>query len=276
MKKGIAKHLLLVITIVFCLSVLVACNEYGEFIGLRHCCDDTWHYGGVLVARGVCINGSDVQGFIEQYVTRRHAYTVDLPESYSDLVNVSHTFRAGNYKQIFTPDDFLLSETIISFEFNVDGTKIGVFFSISSGTNGKIKEIVPGYGKRKEEGDELKVMQDTPFANPDNLAPLDYDFEANHAKKTYMALMSLQKELMLYLEGYKPSGIFLELYNNRRDENYITEVYSEDGKYVEKDARFFFHDPRDISAEEKQAWQMQVIKDILANMKCYYWAAPEA
>lgn len=204
------KHLLLCVMIIVCLFVLAACNEYSEFIGLRHCFDTAWNYGGVLVRRAVC----------------------------------------------------------------VDGEKIDVFISIDRTEDAVRNELRPGVGK-KQEGDELRVMQDNPFANPDSLAPLDYDYNANNTDKTSMALSAWKKELLRYLDGYKPSGIFLELNDNRRNKDYITEIYSEDGQ-IDKGSMIYFHDSRNISVEEKQAWQIQVIKDILANMKCCYWAAPEA
>ncbi len=279
MKKSITKSLLLFIVLAMCLSILVSCGGadrptlwLGRLLGT---CWTMGFLGAAPVYRGVCVKDSDVNEFIEQYVSGLYTYTVDLPENYPDLVSVSYSFRANNYIQTFSPRDFCTGYAIISFEFNIDGEQVCVFLSIPT-THGAVRNEFRLGIWSKQEGDELKVMQDTPFANPDNLAPLDYDFEANKTSKTEMALYCWPKNTTLYLDGYKPSGIFKKLFNSRGDKNYITEVYSEDGKYVKEDARFFFHDPRDISAEEKQAWQMQVIKDILANMKCYYWAAPEA
>ncbi len=257
MGKRINRLLLVAFLAVMCLTIFVGC--YDEWLGP----------GNVLIARSVYVDGDDMREFIEQYVIAS-GYIVELPEDYTDLVGVSYALQS--YKNIYTPDEFDNLSEMICLEFNVGGEKIGAF-------------IVPNESRKlKKEGEKLIFTNKTPFDNLEGIKLL-YDKDTAKAKGESLTHFTLQnminKVYSKYLDGYKPSGVFKELLDTK-DDYYITEVYNEierSGAYastMNECPRVCFHDPRDISAEEKQAWQMQVIKDILANMKCYYWTAPTA
>lgn len=260
MEKRVNRLLLVAFLAVMCLTIFVGCY-------------DEWYIGGgAHKARFVCVKSYDVVNFINDYVTATPAYTVELPENYQGLTEVSYVF-ASNLQQIYTPDDFQPDEAFILMEFNLDGEKVGVVlgYKVFGGVRSPIK---------KNDGDVLVLKEDAPFYNYDKVELLS-DEEVDHGCGYTMTYM-LCPDITIVLDGYEPFGLIKEIREIKENEpqkryNEIFDaIYGEKTEHSSTSSFIAFIDNRSVSAEEKQAWQMQVIKDILANMKRYYWTAPTA
>ncbi len=208
----------------------------------------------------------------------------DLPENYADLVSVTYCLKDTTKKEN-SLKNYVISDDFIVFEFKIQEESVLCFFmtknlresdadvSVLKETAGKTEDKKVFKTDRNFKLFELPVKKYEQITDEERTFAPFGNITINSSGKKYT-----QRDFLRIIDGYEPTGMIQKIYNEelviKSSELFRYGVDDGENSYV--GACFNFYDNRSVSAEEKQAWQMQVIKDILANMKCYYWAAPEA
>lgn len=198
---------------------------------------------------------SEIHEFAEKYIFSPY-FTIELPEDYPSLKNIYYAM-ADRSKQIYTPDEMYINRITTILEFDFSGEPVYIFIDLLD------KNPYPdGINNRTD----TAVFYSVPAGSMAMPLQIDYPFQ----NVTFFGSC-------IILPGYELPDFMKELWKNDF-RKLLDPVYN--GSIGEGFNGFGgiigVYDLRDIPADEKQAWQEQVLTDIVENTWYHYWEEPQS
>lgn len=242
------KHITRIVVLLLLVVLLFTCS----------CVFNPWYVscnGQIFKHRGVWVVQSEIHEFAEKYIFSPY-FTIELPEDYPSLKNIYYAM-ADWSKQIYTPDEMYLDHitAILEFDFSEEPVYIFIDFrnknpypdGINNRTDTAVFYSVPANSM------EMPLKIDYPFRNVTFFGPC------------------------IILPGYELPDFMKELWKNDFRKLLDPLYNGRDGEGFNGFGGIIgVYDLRDIPADEKQAWQEQVLTDIVENTWYHYWEEPQS
>lgn len=198
---------------------------------------------------------SEIHEFAEKYIFSPY-FTIELPEDYPSLKNIYYAM-ADRSKQIYTPDEMYINRITTILEFDFSGEPVYIFIDLLE------KNPYPdGINNRTD----TAVFYSVPAGSMAMPLQIDYPFQ----NVTFFGSC-------IILPGYELPDFMKGLWKNDF-RKLLDPVYN--GSIGEGFNGFGgiigVYDLRDIPADAKQAWQEQVLTDIVENTWYHYWEEPQS
>lgn len=242
------KHITRIIVLLLLVVLLFTCS----------CVFNPWYVscnGQVFKHRGVWVVQSEIHEFAEKYIFSPY-FTIELPEDYPSLKNIYYAM-ADWSKQIYTPDEMYLDHITAILEFDFSEEPVYIFIDFRN------KNPYPdGINNRTD----TAVFYSVPAGSMEMPLQIDYPFQ----NVTFFGSC-------IILPGYELPDFMKELWKNDF-RKLLDPLYNGiDGEGFNGFGGIIgVYDLRDIPADEKQAWQEQVLTDIVENTWYHYWEEPQS
>ena len=242
------KHITRIIVLLLLVVLLFTCS----------CVFNPWYVscnGQVFKHRGVWVVQSEIHEFAEKYIFSPY-FTIELPEDYPSLKNIYYAM-ADWSKQIYTPDEMYLDHITAILEFDFSEEPVYIFIDFRN------KNPYPdGINNRTD----TAVFYSVPAGSMAMPLQIDYPFQ----NVTFFGSC-------IILPGYELPDFMKELWKNDFRKLLDPLYNGRDGEGFNGFGGIIgVYDLRDIPADEKQAWQEQVLTDIVENTWYHYWEEPQS
>lgn len=242
------KHITRIIVLLLLVVLLFTCS----------CVFNPWYVscnGQVFKHRGVWVVQSEIHEFAEKYIFSPY-FTIELPEDYPSLKNIYYAM-ADWSKQIYTPDEMYLDHITAILEFDFSGEPVYIFIDFRN------KNPYPdGINNRTD----TAVFYSVPAGSMAMPLKIDYPFQ----NVTFFGSC-------IMLPGYERADFMKELWKNDFRKLLDPLYNGRDGEGFNGFGGIIgVYDLRDIPADAKQAWQEQVLTDIVENTWYHYWEEPQS
>lgn len=198
---------------------------------------------------------SEIHEFAEKYIFSPY-FTIELPEDYPSLKNIYYAM-ADRSKQIYTPDEMYINRITTILEFDFSGEPVYIFIDLLDNNP---------YPEGTKNRTDTAVFYSVPAGSMAMPLQIDYPFQ----NVTFFGSS-------IILPGYELPDFMKELWKNDF-RKLLDPVYN--GSIGEGFNGFGgiigVYDLRDIPADAKQAWQEQVLTDIVENTWYHYWEEPQS
>lgn len=242
------KHITRIIVLLLLVVLLFTCS----------CVFNPWYVscnGQVFKHRGVWVVQSEIHEFAEKYIFSPY-FTIELPEDYPSLKNIYYAM-ADWSKQIYTPDEMYLDHITAILEFDFSEEPVYIFIDFRN------KNPYPdGINNRTD----TAVFYSVPAGSMAMPLQIDYPFQ----NITFFGSS-------IILPGYELPDFMKELWKNNFRKLLDPLYNGRDGEGFNGFGGIIgVYDLRDIPADEKHAWQDQVLTDIVENTWYHYWEEPQS
>lgn len=242
------KHITRIVVLLLLVVLLFTCS----------CVFNPWYVscnGQVFKHRGVWVVQSEIHEFAEKYIFSPY-FTIELPEDYPSLKNIYYAM-ADWSKQIYTPDEMYLDHITAILEFDFSEEPVYIFIDFRN------KNPYPdGINNRTD----TAVFYSVPAGSMEMPLQIDYPFQ----NITFFGSC-------IILPGYELPDFMKELWKNDFRKLLDPLYNGRDGEGFNGFGGIIgVYDLRDIPADEKQAWQEQVLTDIVENTWYHYWEEPQS
>lgn len=242
------KHITRIVVLLLLVVLLFTCS----------CVFNPWYVscnGQIFKHRGVWVVQSEIHEFAEKYIFSPY-FTIELPEDYPSLKNIYYAM-ADWSKQIYTPDEMYLDHITAILEFDFSEEPVYIFIDFRN------KNPYPdGINNRTD----TAVFYSVPAGSMAMPLQIDYPFQ----NVTFFGSC-------IILPGYELPDFMKELWKNDFRKLLDPLYNGRDGEGFNGFGGIIgVYDLRDIPADEKQAWQEQVLTDIVENTWYHYWEEPQS
>ena len=236
------KHITRIIVLLLLVVLLFTCS----------CVFNPWYVscnGQVFKHRGVWVVQSEIHEFAEKYIFSPY-FTIELPEDYPSLKNIYYAM-ADWSKQIYTPDEMYLDHITAILEFDFSEEPVYIFIDFRN------KNPYPdGINNRTD----TAVFYSVPAGSMEMPLQIDYPFQ----NITFFGSC-------IILPGYELPDFMKELWKNDFRKLLDPLYNGRDGEGFNGFGGIIgVYDLRDLPADEKQAWQEQVLPVIVENTRYNY------
>lgn len=242
------KHITRIIVLLLLVVLLFTCS----------CVFNPWYVscnGQIFKHRGVWVVQSEIHEFAEKYIFSPY-FTIELPEDYPSLKNIYYAM-ADRSKQIYTPDEMYINRITTILEFDFSGEPVYIFIDLLDNNP---------YPEGTKNRTDTAVFYSVPAGSMAMPLQIDYPFQ----NVTFFGSS-------IILPGYELPDFMKELWKNDFRKLLDPLYNGRDGEGFNGFGGIIgVYDLRDIPADEKQAWQEQVLTDIVENTWYHYWEEPQS